>query len=156
MKSILKKIKAKKFTIVLVLLFISIIYSVLVTLDDIDQIRKKEALSDYYNHPGISKVSPTSVPTTKPLVNPCQGNKQIEDAMLKDLGAKNVELKIINIIDDYAYITQHALPPGGGGGWGVVRHQSGKWRYVFLRSDEVFCNLYDQYNLPPGLLGACD
>lgn len=147
------------------LLFISILYSIFITLYSSDNFQTslfykenldkcKQSLDTCFDTNAILTASP--IPTARPLKNPYQGNEQIEKQIWADLGGDTrSELKIINLINNYAFITEHALPPGGGGGWGVAKKINGKWERVFNSQDEVFCILYEKYNLPKWLLGEC-
>lgn len=95
-------------------------------------------------------------PTAKPLVNPYQGNKQIENQIRTDLALGNLELKIINIIDNYAFIEEHSPPPGGGGGWSIIKKENGKWVVVGNSADALWCSIYQNSEIPRGLIGECD
>lgn len=65
-------------------------------------------------------------------------------------------VSVTNQIDNFAVLDEHGRPPNyHGGGWCVVKKECGKWVDVFCSQDETWCSLYQQYDLPAGLLGNC-
>lgn len=70
------------------------------------------------------------------------------------LKRENLRIEVNNQIDNFVALSEHSLPVGGGG-WGVYKKENGKWKELFLSSDETWCELYDQYKLPNGLIGKC-
>lgn len=160
MRFTLKKFKLQKI-LPWFLVIILALYSLIVTIDRKDYLTRLKALEKNFatksNQATAKPVTAQLYPeeTAKPLIDPYQGSLEVEQQIWDDIGNEGVEIKIINTIGDYVYITEHSLPPGGGGGWGVVKKENGKWEYVFLSQDEVFCTLYEKYNLPKWLLGEC-
>lgn len=146
------------------IVIVLIVYSVFVTIDAHEYDTRLRALQKYFGssssqtpHKPTFSITSTPFPTTttKPLINPYQGSLQIQGEIERDLVDSKVSVKIINMIDNYAYITEHALPPGFGGGWCVVKKVGDKWGYVFCSQDEKYCAHYEEYNLPKWLLGEC-
>lgn len=136
-----------------ILVVILTVYSVFVSMFYYESDYRLKALQKFFA-PNFTQ-DPVLLSTAKPLINPYQGNIGIENQILKDLDYKTTDIKILNIMSNHAYISEHAKSSGGGGGWCVLYKENEKWRQLFCSQDEAYCFLYHEYNLPKGLLGEC-
>ena len=113
--------------VALIIIIISLTYSTAITCL---YFNKKSKSSDYYE-------------------------KQSKDVVLAFEDEKTFVV-VLNQIDEYAYVKAGAQPPGGGGGWGVVKKENGQWINLFWSSDAVYCEYYKKYDLPKNLVGDCE
>jgi len=109
--------------------------------------------------PNNTTVTTTPLPTTTPYAGPnIKPSKEVsieqEKELISQFSSSTQSVRVSSQIDNYAVIEEHVLPAGGGG-WCVMKKESGVWKTVFCSENTDWCSLNQQYGLPPALLYDC-